>query len=117
RDFVIHPLISSQHPDLLAYWMPTYCHLGASLRQVDIGLHVPSLPIPEWNPFSMAGAPFAADPQSGWMYLPAMLVFGGLPCGVAIRAFVVLQPLIAGLGLYAFLRSERVSRVAATVGA
>src|SRR5439155_628260 len=41
---------------------------------------------------------------------------GGLPCGVAIRAFVVLQPLIAGLGLYAFLRSERVSRVAATVG-
>src|SRR5437867_9507428 len=49
------------------------------------------------------------------MYLPAMLVFGGLPCGVAIRAFVVLQPLIAGVGTYAFLRSERLARAPATV--
>jgi hypothetical protein len=107
RGFVFHPLVSNQQPDLLAFWMPMFCALGRSLR---------ALQIPQWNPFAMGGAPFAADPQSGWMYLPAMVLFGGLPCGVAIRAIVVVQPLLGGLGLYAFLRSEGCSRPASTVG-
>src|SRR5947207_3387287 len=34
----------------------------------------------------------------------------------ALRWFVVLQPILAGLGIYAFLRGERVSRPAATAG-
>ena len=72
--------------------------------------------IPAWNPDILGGTPFAADPQSGWMYLPAMLLSATLPCGAATRWFIVLQPLIAGLGMYAFLRSERLSRIAATAG-
>src|SRR6185503_7102464 len=64
----------------------------------------------------MGGAPFAADPQSGWMYLPAMALFTALPCDVAIRAMVVLQPILAGLGIYWFARSEGLSRPAATTG-
>ena len=99
--------VASQHPDVLGFWLPTYCFLGENL----VTGHIPS-----WNPHVMAGAPFAADPQSGWMYLPAMALFTMLPCDAAIRWIIVLQPILGGLGLYAFLRSEGLSRPAATLG-
>ena len=50
------------------------------------------------------------------MYVPVMLLFSTLSCGTALRAFIVLQPLMAGLGLYWFLRKERLHRVTATAG-
>jgi hypothetical protein len=90
----------------MGVWLPWHCHLGRSLSTLEI---------PAWNPYTMAGSPFAADPQSGWMNLPVMLLYGFLACHVAVRWFLVLQPVLAGLGAYAFLRSEDVSRPAATV--
>jgi Bacterial membrane protein YfhO len=105
--FAFRGRISIQYPDVLPFWLPTYCFLGKTLA---------SGAIPVWNPHVMAGVPFAADPQSGWMYLPAMTLFAALPCDVAIRWFIVLQPVLAGLGLYWFLTAEGVSRPAATVG-
>src|SRR5262245_16643382 len=93
--------------DPLRFWLPTYCHLG---RSVAAG-HIPA-----WGPYLIGGAPFAADPQSGWMYLPAMALFGALPCDVAIRFLIAVQPIMAGLGIYAFARSEGLSRVASTAG-
>ncbi|HEX2267427.1 MAG TPA: hypothetical protein VHI97_04370, partial [Actinomycetota bacterium] len=105
--FAFRGKISIQYPDVLPFWLPTYCFLGKSLA---------SGAIPAWNPHVMGGVPFAADPQSGWMYLPAMALFTALPCDVAIRWFIVLQPLLAGVGLYWFLTGEGVSRPAATVG-
>jgi hypothetical protein len=101
------PNIPAQHPDLLSFWLPTHCFLGRSLASGHI---------PTWNPDVMAGVPFAADPQSGWMYLPAMALYGLLPCGRALRWFITAQPILGGLGLYAFLRNEGLSRPAATVG-
>src|SRR5207302_11208652 len=95
HEFVLRNVISLA--DVRTAWLPIYCFLGKSLAAGHI---------PAWNPYSMSGAPFAADPQSGWMYLPPMALFTALPCSVAIRAMIVLQPIIAGLGLYAFLRSE-----------
>ena len=71
RGFVFRNALSDQHPDILAFWMPTYCFLGKSLAAGHI---------PAWNAFALAGAPFAADPQSGWMYLPSMALFTTLPC-------------------------------------
>src|SRR5262245_55692066 len=99
--------ISAQHPDILAYWLPTYCHLGRSLAAGHI---------PAWNPAVMGGVPFAADPQSGWMYLPVMALFAALPCGAALAATIVLNPILAGLGIYWFARAEGLSPPAATVG-
>jgi Bacterial membrane protein YfhO len=93
--------------DILSVWMPTYCFLGKTLASG----HVPA-----WNPYLMGGLPFAADPQSGWLSTPPMLLFTLFPCGGAIRWMVVLQPLIGGLGIFAFLRSEGLSRPLATVG-
>jgi hypothetical protein len=107
HDVAFRGMVSTQHPDLLAFWLPNHCFLGTSLAAGRI---------PAWNPYSLAGTPFAADPQSGWLYLPAMALYAALPCHVAIRWFVVAQPLIGGLGTYWFLRSERLSRSAATVG-
>jgi hypothetical protein len=97
--------ISTQQIDVLPQWLPTFCFLGKTLAAG----HVPA-----WNPYALAGTPFAADPQSGWTYLPAMFLFSAFSCDRAIRWFIVLQPILAGLGVYAFLRSERLSRAAAT---
>ena len=93
--------------DTVRYFMPTYCYLGRSLAAGHL---------PAWNPFAFAGAPFAANPQSGWLSFPVMLLFTGLRCDLALRWYLVLQPLLAGLGIFAFLRSEGCERPAATVG-
>ena len=105
RNLAFHPLLTMG--DVRTLWLPTYCFLGKNL----VHGHIPA-----WNPHSMAGVPFAADPQSGWMYLPAMLLFALFSCGFAIRLMIVLQPILAGLGVYWFLRGEGVSRPASTVG-
>ena len=107
RGYVFHGLLTSRHVDMLSYSLPNFCFLGKTLSAGQIAL---------WNPYTLGGTPFAADPQSGWMYLPAMLTFAALPCGTAMRWFIVLQPLLAGLGMYWFLRGEALSRIAATVG-
>ena len=60
--------------------------------------------------------PFASDPQSGWLYVPAMALFSLFSCGTALRLFIVVQPVLAGLGLYWFLRKESIGRIASTVG-
>ncbi|MDP9331171.1 MAG: hypothetical protein M3P11_11105 [Actinomycetota bacterium] len=77
RGFVFSGMMSNQHVDLLPQWLPTFSFLGRSLASGHI---------PVWNPFSMGGVPFAADPQSGWTYLPAMVLFTMFPGDVAIRA-------------------------------
>ena len=69
------------------YW-PWYTYLGQSLRNGRI---------PAWNPSTFGGAPFAADPLSGWTYLPAMSIFAVLPQGQAIATFVFAHFLLAGL--------------------
>ena len=107
RGFAFANLLSNQHPDVLSFWLPRSCLMGRSLAAGHV---------PLWNPFEMTGTPFAADPQSGWLYLPWMLLSWLLPCGAGMRAFIVLQPLLAGLGLYWFLRKERLHTVAAAVG-
>jgi hypothetical protein len=107
RGFVFGGLLSNQHPDILSFWLPRSCLMGRSLSAGHV---------PLWNSFEMAGTPFAADPQSGWLYAPWMLTSWLFGCGGGLRAFILLQPMLAGLGLYWFLRREGLSHVAATAG-
>ena len=72
--------------------------------------------MPTWNPHELVGAPFAADPQSGWLSAPTMALSWGFGCGGGLRALIVLNPILAGLGLLWFLRREGLGRVAATAG-
>jgi hypothetical protein len=105
RSFAFRQLLTVA--DVRTVYLPWYCYLGKSLAAGHI---------PTWNPFSMGGVPFASAPESGWGYLPPMLLFTGLGCGTAIRWMIVIQPILAGLGIYWFLRSEGLSRPAGTVG-
>jgi hypothetical protein len=107
RGFLFSDLLTNQHADILAQWLPHYCFLGKSLAAGHI---------PLWNPYQMAGMPYASDPQSGWLSLPAMALFTALPCGTALRLLIVFHPLLAGLGLYWFLRKEGLYRAPATAG-
>jgi hypothetical protein len=107
RGFVIDGALTNQHPDLLTFWLPRWSFLGDSIAAGRI---------PLWNPFEMTGYRFAADPQSGWLYAPPMLLFALFPPGLALRLFVVCNPLLAGLGLHAFLRKEALEPAAATAG-
>jgi hypothetical protein len=93
--------------DPLLLWMPMWTYLGRSLRAGHI---------PLWQTGMLSGAPFASDPQSGWGYLEPMVLFSVLSPQTAMRVMVLLQPIVAGLGLYAFLRSEALPRWAACTG-
>ncbi|MFN2490972.1 MAG: hypothetical protein ABR529_14815 [Actinomycetota bacterium] len=107
HDYLLGGLASRSSSDVLSFSLPMHCFAGTSLADGTI---------PAWNPYSFGGAPFAADPQSGWMYLPVMLLYSTLPCDTALGIFVWLNPALAGLGIFWFLRSERLSRSAATTG-
>jgi hypothetical protein len=107
RGFAFHADLTNHHPDILAFWLPRYAFLGRTLASGHI---------PLWNPYEMAGYRFAADPQSGWLYLPAMALFSWLDPGRAMRTLIVFNPILAGLGMYWFLRKESLVRLAATGG-
>ncbi len=107
RGFAFENLLTNQHPDILSFWLPRSCLMGRSLSAGHV---------PLWNPFEMAGTPFAADAQSGWLSLPSMVLSWAFGCGGGLRALIVLNPILAGLGLHWFLRRERLGRVAATAG-
>ncbi len=72
------------------YW-PWYAYLGERLRAFEI---------PMWNPYQFSGTPFAADPLSGWGYLPAMVLFTVLPMVAAAEAYMVVH-ILAGIFAYA----------------
>ena len=107
RGFAFRPFLTNQHPDILAFWLPRLSFLG---RAIASG-HVPL-----WNPFEMTGTRFAADPQAGWLYVTPMALFSALSPGAAMRAFVVFNPILAGIGMFWFLRRESLGRIPATVG-
>lgn len=94
--------------DAATQFYPWYGYLGERLGAGQI---------PEWNPAQFAGAPFAADPQSGWMYLPAMLFFTLLPRLVAIVAFLSFHLLLAGLATWVLARLVGIGRLGAVVAA
>lgn len=72
--------------------------------------------IPLWNPFSFSGTPLAANYQSA-VFSPINLLFFFLPFLDAWSLSVLLQPLLAGLGMYLFLRRIARSQTGSTVGA
>lgn len=94
--------------DSAIQFYPWYSYLGEQLRSGDF---------PGWSSAQFSGTPFAADPQSGWMYLPAMLVFTALPIPFAAPVFVLGHLLFAAGGAYALARVLGMPIVAATVAA
>src|ERR671911_127282 len=77
RGFAFLPRLTNQHPDVLAQWLPWSCFLGDALSDGRV---------PLWNTFEMAGRPFAADAQSGWLSMTTMLASWLFGCGDGLRA-------------------------------
>jgi hypothetical protein len=94
--------------DTATGFYPWYAYLGEQLRSGHI---------PLWNPYQFAGTPFAGDPESGWAYLPTMLLFTGLPLAAAADAYMAFHVLLAGLSTYALARSLGVPSIGALVSA
>src|SRR5947209_19707964 len=82
--------------DTATAFYPWYSFLGQRLRAGAI---------PAWNPYQFSGTPFAADPESGWMYLPAMAFFTTLPLPDAATGYLLFHVLLAGLSPYALART------------
>src|SRR5829696_1323119 len=107
----VWPLLAGQTvlgQDSLTFHFTAYSYLGERLRDFSI---------PVWNPYWFGGAPFAADPESGWMYLPAMLLFSLFSIPAAIESFMLLHLVLAGLGAYVLARVLGMGAGAATVAA
>ena len=92
--------------DSVMFFIPMFSFLGKHLRAFDI---------PGWNPCTLPGAPFAGDPESGWMYLPAMVFFLVLPPVSAYAGFVAFHLVRAGFSAYALGRILGLGVVGAAV--
>jgi hypothetical protein len=77
--------------DSASQYYPWYAYLGESLRAGHI---------PGWNAAAFSGTPFAANPLSGWTYVPAMLLFALLPLAGAIRVYLIFHAFLAAGGAY-----------------
>ncbi|MBI5619622.1 YfhO family protein, partial [Candidatus Gottesmanbacteria bacterium] len=71
--------------------------------------------VPLWNPYSFSGTIHAANYQTA-VFSPFNLLFLLLPMIDAWSVLVLLQPLLAGLFMYGFLRSLDRSSEASLVG-
>jgi hypothetical protein len=73
------------------------------------------LQIPLWNPYSFSGTPQLANYQSA-VLSPFNLLFFILPFIDAWSLLVLLQPLLAGIFTYLFLRTLKVSKEGSVIG-
>ncbi len=94
--------------DIATFYMPWYHMLGEGIRHFDI---------PGWNPNQFSGTPFAADPQSGWWYFPAMVAFTILPAISAYKALLIFHLLLAGISTLIYARMIGLRPVAALAAA
>ncbi|MBA2278185.1 MAG: hypothetical protein H0W06_10530, partial [Chloroflexia bacterium] len=83
------------HGDSYGFFIPMYAYLGDRLAAGDI---------PGWNPHTLSGAPFAGDPESGWMYLPAMVIYSLFPPMSAFTLFAAFHLVFAGITAFALGR-------------
>lgn len=71
--------------------------------------------LPLWNPYSFSGTPHLANYQSA-VFSPFNLLFFVLPFIDAWSLIVLLQPILAGLFLYLYLREIKLSQGASLIG-
>lgn len=71
--------------------------------------------IPWWNPYAFSGTTLAGNIQAGVFY-PLNFIFFFFSFSTAWTILIVLQPMLAGLFLYLYLRSNGIQPTAALVG-
>jgi hypothetical protein len=94
------PVKNNAMPDVISQIYPWKTLTIAALK---------NLQIPLWNPYSFSGTPLLANYQSA-VLSPFNLLFFILPFIDAWSLLVLLQPLLAGIFTYLFLRTLRISK-------
>lgn len=74
-----------------------------------------NLSLPLWNPYNFAGTPLLANFQSGAFY-PLNLIFLLSPFYLSWSIFIILQPLLAGIFLFFYLRNLNLGQRASLLG-
>lgn len=77
--------------DTATFFLPMFSFLGDRLRAGHL---------PVWNPDQFSGAAFLADPESGWLYWPAMILFTIFPALLAAQIFLAVHLLLAAFGSF-----------------
>ena len=105
---VLAPLTLAHHLpnayDTDAFYAPFATFLHDRLGHGDV---------PLWNPFAFSGQPFAADPQSGVFYPPALVSYGLFAPATGMVLLVTFHYLLATLSSYAFARFAGAGRLGA----
>jgi len=94
--------------DFILQYYPNLAFLAHSLQAGEL---------PLWNPYSFAGTPYLADPQSGVLYLPNWPFLLLLNTADAARAIILFHYALATIATYLYLRTIRLSPGPAFVGA
>lgn len=71
--------------------------------------------LPLWNPYSFSGTPLLANFQSAPLY-PLNVLYFLLPFDIAWTVQVILQPILAGIFLYLYLRFMKISKMGSFLG-
>lgn len=108
----------SQYPQGIPYKNPLitdpvrqqYPYRLLSIEQLKAGI------IPKWNPYVFSGTPQLANIQSATFY-PLNFIFSIFPFPTAWTVLILLQPLLAGIFLYAYLVNLQLDERAASVAA
>jgi hypothetical protein len=108
-------------------WLPDGQYLGGSPEGSDFSFAM--LPwwefavgslrrgdLPLWNPYLSSGVPFVANPQPGLFYPPVWLITV-LPATRVVGLLLILHMWLAGVGMYVWLRSEKLGEPGAWFGA
>lgn len=72
--------------------------------------------LPRWNPFSFSGTALNANIQAAVFY-PGNLLFFLFSFPVAWTLLIILEPVLSGLFLYAYLKHQKLSSWASVLGA
>ncbi len=104
----VGPVKNNAMPDIITQIYPWRDFTIDSLK---------NLQIPFWNPYSFAGTPHLANYQSA-VFFPLNILFF-LPIGFvnSWSLLVLLQPLLAGLGMLVLLRNYKLSQIPSVMGA
>lgn len=83
-------------------------------REIAVALEK-NLSLPLWNPYNFSGSPLLANFQTAAFY-PLNIFFFFLPFAYAWSLLVFMQPLLAGIFLYLYLRNLKLHPLAAFLG-
>jgi len=72
--------------------------------------------LPLWNPYQFAGTPLLGNLQSAALY-PLNILYWLMPFQMAWTVLVILQPLLASLFMYLYLKEMKLFKLPATFGA